>query len=343
MKRIEDLLTPPLKALIERRSIRAFLPDPLSPEELGILLEAVRQAPTAGNLQAVHVILVQDAARKTRIARAAHRQDWLADAPSIFILVSRISLLEEHYGEKAREYALQDAAIAGISMLLAAHALGLGGCYVAAFDEDQLREAVGLPEDVLPVTILPIGKPQGIPEKPSRKPPELFISFEAYGRRPPRSMLKGSLELKRILTEEAERFLPPLREKIVRTIGRVELSLLRDLLEARTSELAELKEELSQLHLKLREAEAERRIVERKAAWKTGPWTYHVLRSLRAANPPFTRRMLLTALREISFKGYRIEALVPYLPPRIPNRRELLRALKKAIEEHERRQGNPEE
>ena len=339
LERIEEQMNETLRTLLERRSIRAYTPDPIRDEHIGILLEALRAAPNAGNLQSVHAILIRDPKRKQRIARAAYHQDWITEAPVILILTSNTRILTEKYGEQGGSYAIQDAAIAGMSILIAAASLGLGSCYVSAFDEAQIREICQIPDEEKPVAIITLGRPRGMPDKPPRKPPETFISYEAYGRRPPSSILKGSLQLRKIIQEEAERFLPPLHEKLHQTIGRLELGMLRQALEARAEEIAQLKEELVKLQLSLKEAEAARRLAERKAAWKTGPWSYHVLKAVKHQQPPYTRQQLKRILQDISFKGYRIDSLLPHLPPRITSRKDLLHQLKEAIRRKEEEGG----
>ena len=66
-------------------------------------------------------------------------------------------------------YCLQDTAAATQNILLTAHSLGLGSCWVGAFDEESAREALNTPEGVRPVVILPIGYPDETPRQRSRR------------------------------------------------------------------------------------------------------------------------------------------------------------------------------
>jgi nitroreductase len=83
------------------------------------------------------------------------------------------------YGPRGRDlYCLQDTAAATEHILLAAVALGLGGCWVGAFDERRAADALSLPKHHRPVAILPIGKPAGRPAmRTSRRSLEAVASY----------------------------------------------------------------------------------------------------------------------------------------------------------------------
>ncbi|MFP4001774.1 MAG: nitroreductase family protein, partial [Thermoplasmata archaeon] len=75
----------------------------------------------------------------------------------------------ERYGERGRNlYSIQDATAAVENMLLAVEDKGYGAVWVGAFEEEKVSEQLGIPKDVRPVTILPIGHPKNIPDKPNK-------------------------------------------------------------------------------------------------------------------------------------------------------------------------------
>lgn len=153
------------QVLGERHSVRAFDPDAeVTAEMVEQLLDAAIQAPSAGNRQPWHFYIVRDAAVRQGLAAAAYGQSFVAQAPVAIVVCADPDQSAERYGPRGRElYCLQDTAAAAEHILLAAVALGLGGCWVGAFDERQAARVLDLPTRHRPVAILPIGKPAGSP------------------------------------------------------------------------------------------------------------------------------------------------------------------------------------
>jgi nitroreductase len=151
------------EVLEERYSVRAFDPDvEVSAQVVERLLQAAIRAPSAGNRQPWHFYVVRDAAVQQGLAAAAYGQDFVARAPVVIVVCADPEQSAGRYGDRGRElYCLQDTAAAAEHILLAAVALGLGGCWVGAFDEGQAARVLELPVRHRPVAILPIGKPEG--------------------------------------------------------------------------------------------------------------------------------------------------------------------------------------
>ncbi len=157
------------EAIFNRRSIRQFRSTAVSEEQLESLLEAARWAPSAGNLQPwIFVVVTSEAARR-ELAAAAYGQDFVARAP-VVIGVAAAPPAGSRYGERGRAlYCLQDTAAAVQNILLAAHALGLGTCWVGAFDDEATARALGLGPGERPVALIPVGEPAGA-GRSSRRP-----------------------------------------------------------------------------------------------------------------------------------------------------------------------------
>ena len=145
------------QAVRERQSIRAFKPLPIEPEKLDALFEAVNRAPSAGNLQAFEVVLVEEAENKERLARACFQQAFLAEAPLVLVFFANPERSTPKYGERGELYALQDATIAAAYTQLVAQALGLGSAWVGAFEEQEVREVLQCPAEWIPVCVIPLG------------------------------------------------------------------------------------------------------------------------------------------------------------------------------------------
>lgn len=142
-----------------RRSVRKYKPGPIADTDLGKILEAARLAPSAGNRQPWRFIIVQDEIRKKSVAEAANSQVFLKDAAAIVVASCD--------PDASAKWCEKDTMIALEHIALAATALGYGICWIGAFNEDELKRLLKLPERIKIVALMPIGAPN---EKPSLKP-----------------------------------------------------------------------------------------------------------------------------------------------------------------------------
>lgn len=140
---------------IERRySVRSYKPDPVEDEKLSRVLEAARQAPTANNQQPFRILVVHTRGREEELQRVYGRR-WLTQAP---LLIGFVALPGEAWRRMdGKPYGEVDAAIAMDHLVLAATALGLGTCWIAAFDPAAAREVLALPDGVEPLAFTPLG------------------------------------------------------------------------------------------------------------------------------------------------------------------------------------------
>lgn len=160
-----------LEAIRGRRSIREFKPDPVKDEDLRKILDAGRLAPSAGNCQPFEFVVVKDPAVKQKLVRAALWQTFMAEAPVVIVVCANVSRTSMRYGRRGEElYCIQDTAAATQNMLLAAHSLGYGTCWVGAFDEEVAAEAIRAPPEIRPLAIIPLGRPAEKPSMPPRMP-----------------------------------------------------------------------------------------------------------------------------------------------------------------------------
>lgn len=146
------------KVLQERHSIRAFTERAIESEKLRALLEAANRAPSAGNLQAYEIYVVTRPVTLKALMRAAFEQKFVAQAPVVLVFCAHPARSARSYGERgATLYSVQDATSACAYAQLAATALGLGSVWVGAFDEDAVRQALGIGKELVPIALLPIG------------------------------------------------------------------------------------------------------------------------------------------------------------------------------------------
>jgi len=156
--------------LIERRhSVRAFHATPVQAEALERILRACDIAPSAGNLQAYEIYVVEESGRRAALAKAAFDQDFIKQAPVALVFCTHPARAKR-YGERgASLYAVQDVTIAAAYAQLAAVSLGLASCWVGAFDEAKAAAALELPAGQRPIVILPIGFPAETPATNPRR------------------------------------------------------------------------------------------------------------------------------------------------------------------------------
>ena len=149
-----------------RYSVRAYKPDAVEPDKLERVLQAANLAPTACNRQPFRLIVLETRGREAELGRIYHRP-WFVQAP---LIIAIVTLPDEAWSRRdGANYGLVDAAIAFDHLILAATDLGLGTCWIAAFDPQAAREVLQLPESAVPVAFTPLGYPADQPGIKKRK------------------------------------------------------------------------------------------------------------------------------------------------------------------------------
>lgn len=178
-----------IECIKTRRSIRKFLDKPVEWDKIVDIIYCGILAPNAGNLQNWKFVYLTDPDKKKAVADACLKQYWIADAPVILVIYSNPEKSRQYYGVRGeRLYAIQNCAAAAENILLAAHALGLGACWVGAFDEEMLKEATEAsvkqrPHEPRPQVVIPIGYADEEPPFPGRLIQEQCVHVEGYDNR----------------------------------------------------------------------------------------------------------------------------------------------------------------
>jgi len=158
-----------------RYSVRAYRPDPVEEEKLQQVLEAARLAPTAANRQPFQLIVIRTAGREEELKRI-YNTNWFVQAP---LLICACGVPAQGWVRRdGKSYLDVDVAIAMDHLILAATELGLGTCWIAAFDPVAAREVLNLPEDVEPILFTPLGYPADQPKPKKRKPLSELVRYE---------------------------------------------------------------------------------------------------------------------------------------------------------------------
>lgn len=181
-----------LEAIRTRRSVRKFSDRPVTEEQLNQVLEAARQAPSWANMQCWRFVVIQNRKVREQISELSYVDEYfapkgykfnpaqkaLSQAPVVIVACADQERSGALWGQN---YYLTDLGIATQNLMLAAHAQGLGTVFVGVFDEPQLRELLGIPEQIRIVGLFPLGYPLSEPKAgPPRKPLEKMVFQEKW-------------------------------------------------------------------------------------------------------------------------------------------------------------------
>lgn len=163
---------PQLYRIAEQRfSCRAYSDRKVERDAILTVLDVARLAPSACNRQP-WVFLVADSEAQRAAILESYDRDWARTAPE-FIVACGLHDEAWHRGSDGKDHTDIDVAIAVEHLCLAATTIGLETCWVCNFDPKPIREAFGLPENVEPIAILPIGYPADGIDAPAKKRKEL--------------------------------------------------------------------------------------------------------------------------------------------------------------------------
>lgn len=146
-----------MKAILSRRSIRKYTPDKVPEKDLRELLEAAMAAPSAGNEQPWHFIVIDDRDILRQIP-SFHPYSHMLKEATVAILVCGDETLEKYKG-----YWVQDCSAATENILIAVEEKGLGAVWLGVYPVEErvagLRRLLGIPDQVIPFSLIPVGYP----------------------------------------------------------------------------------------------------------------------------------------------------------------------------------------
>lgn len=161
----------------KRFSVRSYETKPVPEEALEMVLEAGRLAPSAANRQPCHLIVVRSEEQRRKLGMAYSR-DWFWQAPVIIVICVETARAWVRSDKKC--FADVDGAILVDHMTLCAAELGLGTCWICAFEPQKIRSILNLPEGVEPLALVPLGYPAEPVRAKSRKPQAELVHQETW-------------------------------------------------------------------------------------------------------------------------------------------------------------------
>ena len=172
-----------LDCIMTRTSIRQYTDQPVENEKIEAMLRAGMAAPSAVNAQPWHFVVVNDKAKLGELAAANPHAKMLEQAPLAIVVCGDMTKALEGDG---RQFWIQDCSAATENILLAAHAQGLGAVWTALYPMEErfsaVREALKLPDTLIPLCTIVIGYPAQQPEPKDKWKPE-NVSYNEYGKR----------------------------------------------------------------------------------------------------------------------------------------------------------------
>lgn len=146
-----------IEAILTRRSIRRYHPEPVSQEQVKKLLECAMAAPSAGNQQPWQFVVVEDRPTLDAITTVQTHSMMLKESALAIVICGDSAAC------KIASMWACDCSAATQNILLAAHATGLGSCWCGVYPNESvmsgLRRLLGIPETVSPFSIIAIGHP----------------------------------------------------------------------------------------------------------------------------------------------------------------------------------------
>ncbi len=168
-------------AITSRVAVKRFEPKLVDDKLIGVILYMGTHAPSAGNVQPWEFIVVKDEDTKKKLFEAALKQDQVKNAPVDIVVCADLKRASLKYQERGEfVYSIQDTAGVITIMMITANALGLGSDWVRAFDEEAIKDILGLPKELRPVGIISIGYPKEKPDKEKLIPFERLVWFDRY-------------------------------------------------------------------------------------------------------------------------------------------------------------------
>ncbi len=178
-----------IEAIKTRRSIRQYQPNPVSDNDLAIVLEAARWAPSWANTQCTRFVVVRDNQTKAKLAEvlASGNPATSAMIQAPIVMVACAELKRSGYYKEGQamtdkgDWFIFDVALAMQNITLAALSLGMGTVHVGLFDAARVARILNVPEGFAVVEMMPLGYPAVEGKTPRRKELTETVFYESWG------------------------------------------------------------------------------------------------------------------------------------------------------------------
>lgn len=162
-----------IDSILNRYSVRKYENKEIPQEILSQILEAGRQAPSAANRQPIRFVVVKDGEIAKNFSNALFNR-FVKDAPMIIVGCADVKSL------LTGKWAVIDTTIALQNMVIAAWSLGVGSCWIGAFDEEKIKTLLKIPGDWKVVALVTFGYPAEEPKPKKKKAVEELFGFNSF-------------------------------------------------------------------------------------------------------------------------------------------------------------------
>lgn len=162
-----------IDTVLSRRSIRRYEKQDIPKDVLDKILEAGRQAPSAGNKQPWHFIVLSDYDIKEKLSHGK----WNTFVKDSAVTIVGCGYIGDEYG---RKWSTVDISIALQNMVIAAWGLGIGSCWIGDFKEVEVKSLLNIPEDRKVIALVTFGYPAEKIESREKKPIDEIVSYNKF-------------------------------------------------------------------------------------------------------------------------------------------------------------------
>lgn len=156
-----------------RRSVRKYEKKEIPQEVLDQILEAGRQAPSAVNKQPIRFVVATDSELTKNFSSALFNR-FIKDSPLVIVGCADVKSM------LTGKWAVIDATIAIENMVIAAWSLGVGSCWIGAFDEEKVKQLLNVPKQWKVVALVTFGYPAEQPKPKKKKQIEELFGFNSF-------------------------------------------------------------------------------------------------------------------------------------------------------------------
>jgi len=155
-----------LPEIANRRSVRSYNDREITDDQVALLIEAARLAPSGSNKQPWDFLVVRSPELREKISRLDHDQKWMLSAPVFIVCIGN----ESYRGDGDMDRVIRDSAIATEHILLQAEHMGIATCWTGWYEQGAMRDLLGLDENCYIIGVVTVGYSDDRPEpRPRRK------------------------------------------------------------------------------------------------------------------------------------------------------------------------------
>ncbi|MFT4309804.1 MAG: nitroreductase family protein [Candidatus Woesearchaeota archaeon] len=325
-RRTEDLAAEEraLEKVFMRRTCREYSGKSIPKDNLNLIIEAGRLAPNAGNLQNWRFIIVNAQEQKERLGEASYNQRWIADAHVLIVIASDEMQGERFYDERGSFFNIQNCAMAAENMLIAASILNVDSAFVSGFDEEEVSNILGIPNDFRPQGIVVLGRALRKPMWPGKRELNEIAYVDSFGTK--FADMEGLMHDTRIidkLKKHANLALPTISSEVKESLSQGRFEMLRKELELKNRQIESLKNDLSKKPI-------EKKVV--NIINIEGPWGYYILRRAKGLEYPVSRKDLKERFSGFHMRRIPVEKVMDVIQTPVESHSDLLKKVKIALD-----------